>query len=117
MRFRRGSFRRMSPQEQIAEEKIREALERGEDKEIPGKGQPINLDAYFAAPEDWRMAFSVLRSANVVPEEVELLKEISRLREAEQAATGDEEKRALRKQISELVAVAEMKLRRFAKGG
>lgn len=108
----------MSPQEEIAEEKIREALARGEDREIPGKGQPINLDAYFAAPEDWRMAFSVLRSAQVVPEEVELLKEIARLKAAaEQVGLDDEEKRKLRKQISELVAVYDMKMRRYAKGG
>jgi hypothetical protein len=108
----------MSPQEQIADEKIREALARGEDKNLPGKGRPVDLDAYFAAPEEWRMAFSVLRSANVLPEELELLKEIERLKAGEAAAGDDaEERRRLRKRIAELSAILEIKLQRFTKPG
>ena len=107
----------MSPQEQIADEKIREALARGEDENLPGKGKPVDLDAYFAAPEQWRMAFSVLRSANVLPEEVEMLKEINRLKADEAAAGDDAEKLRLRKRIAELSAVLEIKLQRFTKLG
>ena len=41
---------------------IREAIERGEFDELKGKGKPLDLDAYFATPEDIRMAYSILKS-------------------------------------------------------
>jgi len=60
---------------------IKAAIARGEFDDLEGKGKPINLDDYFATPEDVRMGYSVLKSADVVPEEVERLKEIGQLRE------------------------------------
>ena len=33
-----------------ADEKIKEAIARGEFDNLPGKGKPLNLDAYFATP-------------------------------------------------------------------
>ena len=33
------------------DEKIREAIARGEFDDLPGKGKPLDLDAYFATPE------------------------------------------------------------------
>ena len=106
----------MTPQEEIAEQKIRDALAQGEDRELPGKGKPIDLDAYFATPEGWRMGHSVLRSANVLPEELELFKEIRRLEEAAETAADEAEKRRLRRSASELRAVYEIKMQRFRKG-
>jgi len=39
--------------DKIAEEKIREAMERGEFDDLPGSGKPLQgLDSYFATPED-----------------------------------------------------------------
>ncbi len=107
----------MSPQEEIIEAKIREALARGEDANLPGKGKPIDLDGYFATPEHLRMAFSVLRSADVVPEELEILKEIHRLKSLEEASSDEAEKLRLRLKISDLHAVYDMKMQRYTKGG
>jgi hypothetical protein len=64
----------------LIEEKIREAMEAGEFDNLPGKGQPIDLDAYFATPPDLRLGYSVLKSAGCVPEEVALLKEVEELK-------------------------------------
>lgn len=64
----------------LIEDKIREAMDAGEFDDLPGKGQPIDLDAYFAAPPDLRLSYSVLKSAGCVPEEVALLKEIEGLK-------------------------------------
>jgi len=72
----------------IAENRIREAMEQGEFDNLPGAGQPLNLEEYFSAPEDLRMAYSVLKNANCRPLEVELLNEIARLQQA-LAATSD----------------------------
>jgi hypothetical protein len=75
--------------ESAIEEKIREAIERGDFDNLPGKGKPLDLTAYFDTPEDLRMAYSILKSNDFVPEEVNLMNEIESLRK-KIAACGDE---------------------------
>jgi hypothetical protein len=70
------------PFSRIAENRIREATAQGQFENLPGAGRPLNLEEYFSTPEDLRMAYSILRSANCAPAEVELLNEISRLERA-----------------------------------
>jgi hypothetical protein len=65
--------------ERIAEQKIREAMAAGEFDHLPNAGSRIDLEGYFALPAHLRMAFSVLKSANCLPEEVLLLNEVGRL--------------------------------------
>jgi hypothetical protein len=85
--------------ERIAEEKIKEAMEKGEFDNLPGKGKPIDLEAYFATPADLRLGYSVLKSAGCAPVEVELQKEIEELK-ARLAVCDDERKRqAISKEI------------------
>ena len=67
--------------ESAVEKRIREAMERGEFDDLPGEGKPIDLAAYFSTPEDLRMAYSMLKSNEFVPAEVELLKEVAALKE------------------------------------
>ena len=68
--------------EKIAEERIREAMERGEFDNLEGIGKPLRqLDAYFATPENVRLGYSILKNAGFLPEEMALLKEINRLKE------------------------------------
>ena len=68
--------------ESSIEARIRDAISRGEFDNLPGKGKRLDLDAYFATPEDMRMAFEMPKSNEFVPEEVEMLKEIARLKNA-----------------------------------
>ena len=70
------------PFSRIAENRIREAMAQGQFENLPGAGQPLNLEDYFSTPEDARMAYSLLRNAHCVPAEVELLNEVSRLERA-----------------------------------
>ena len=63
------------------EKQIQEAISRGEFDNLEGAGKPLNLDAYFATPEDLRVGYSVLKSNQFVPEEVDRLKEIGDLKE------------------------------------
>src|SRR6185369_2629015 len=72
--------------ERIAENKIREAMQEGEFDNLPGAGRPVDLDGYFKLPEHLRVAFSILKSANCVPAEVELLNEIAALEQRLQEA-------------------------------
>lgn len=77
--------------ERIVEAMIKEAMERGEFDNLPGKGKPIDLTEYFETPEEVRLANSVLKSAGMTSREVDLLKEISELKQV-LAAILDEKK-------------------------
>ncbi|HVF47936.1 MAG TPA: DUF1992 domain-containing protein, partial [Pyrinomonadaceae bacterium] len=68
--------------ESAIEQQIRAAIERGDFDNLSGKGKPLDLDAYFNTPEDMRLAFGMLKSNEFVPDEVEKLNEIARLRES-----------------------------------
>lgn len=62
--------------EKLAEERIREAIERGELDDLPGKGEPLCLeDDSHLAPE-LRLAYKVLKNAGFTPPELDLRKEI-----------------------------------------
>ena len=80
---------------------IREAMDRGEFKDLKGEGKPLDLDAYFATPEDVRLGYSVLKSNDFVPEEVDRLKEIGELRGQIASCTDEEERKRLKKLLTE----------------
>jgi hypothetical protein len=85
--------------EKLIEEIIREAMEKGEFDDLPGKGKPLDLDAYFATPEDVRLAFSVLKSAGCLPVVVELQNEIESLKARLDVCDDERERQSLRKEI------------------
>jgi hypothetical protein len=85
--------------ERIAENKIRDAMEDGEFDNLPGSGKPMDLDDYFKLPADLRVAFSLLKSANCVPAEIELLNEIAAL-ERQLASAPAEQQSALQRTLT-----------------
>ena len=91
-------------------------MEQGWLENLPGAGQPLNLEEYFSTPEDLRMAYSILKSANCAPAEVELLNEISRLERAvaqtEDTGTRKQLQRALTDRQTELAVMLEQRSRR-----
>src|SRR5215831_14294871 len=92
------------------DEKIKAAIERGEFDNLPGKGKPLDLDAYFAMPEHLRMAYSILKNADIIPEEMELLREIEGLKKSLDSSTTPAGKKALRHQLSEKVTNLNMRM-------
>ncbi|GAB6037822.1 DUF1992 domain-containing protein [Fundidesulfovibrio butyratiphilus] len=54
----------------IAEQRILEAMEKGEFDNLPGKGKPLDLDDDANVPEDLRMAYKLLKNAGYAPEEL-----------------------------------------------
>jgi len=88
--------------ESAIEQQIKAAIERGDFDNLAGKGKPLDLDAYFNTPEDMRMAFGMLRSNEFVPDEVEKLNEIARLRDTIKESTDETEKASLTKKLNEL---------------
>ena len=87
--------------DRLIEEKIRQAMADGEFDNLPGKGKPLDLDAYFAAPEDMRVAFHMLKNAGFVPEQMELLKEVDLLKAALDKTSCEDEKKRIKKKIDE----------------
>ncbi len=79
----------------LAEQKIAEAVSRGELDDLPGQGQPLALDDDRLIPEDLRLAYRILKNGGFVPAEVETLNEIAQLeRLAVDDAAGDAAARA-----------------------
>ncbi|HJZ68740.1 MAG TPA: DUF1992 domain-containing protein, partial [Blastocatellia bacterium] len=87
--------------EKFVEEQVRKAMEAGEFDNLPGKGRPIDLKSYFETPEDLRLAYSILKSNNFVPEEIELLKEITALKRRLESCSDVGQKSKLSKEIRE----------------
>jgi hypothetical protein len=87
--------------ESAIEKQIKEAMARGEFDNLAGKGKPLDLEAYFNTPDDLRMAYSILKSNDFVPEEVEIMKEISALKERLAAAVDELDRTAVRKKLDE----------------
>ncbi|SKB03139.1 protein of unknown function [Prosthecobacter debontii] len=65
----------------LAETRIQEALEAGEDQALVCRGKSLDLEAYFAAPSGLRSGFGLLKSAGVVPPEIEAMREVQMLKE------------------------------------
>lgn len=80
--------------EKAIEQRIQEAIARGEFDDLPGKGKPLDLDAYFATPEDLPMAYAMLKSNDFVPEEVEIAREIAKLKDALSGIAEDDARRS-----------------------
>jgi DnaJ-like protein len=99
--------------DRIAEFKIREAIAEGKFDHLPNAGQPLDLEEYFQTPAEWRLAYSMLKSAKCLPEEVELLNEIARLEAADTAAANpdDARRRRLRDLRLRLAVLLERKRR------
>lgn len=87
--------------EKIIEEKIQKAIANGEFDNLEGAGKPLNLDDYFATPEDVRVGHSLLKSNKFVPQEVDLMKEISELKEKTKNCVNENEKAKLSKLLNE----------------
>jgi hypothetical protein len=98
--------------ERIAEERIREALQRGDFKNLPGQGKPLNLEDDRHLPEDLRLAYKVLSNANCLPPELELKKEIRTTEELLGTLKDEGEKYRQIKKLNYLI----MKLNTMRKG-
>jgi hypothetical protein len=101
--------------EKFIDEKIQEAMAKGEFDDLPGKGKPIDLSDYFATPEDRRITYSLLKNASVLPEEGELLKEIETLKRRLADCRDQKLAAGLRKTLNESVLKLNLALERHKK--
>ena len=101
--------------DRIVEAKIKEAIERGEFDNLPGKGKPVDLTEYFETPEDVRLANSVLKNAGMTSREVELLNEIAGLKQILAGILDEKKKQEIERQIRQKQLEFSLKMERQKK--
>ena len=106
-----GNFNR------IAENKIKEAIEKKEFENLEGFGKPVDNSEYFKVPEEERLAFHVMKNVGVVPEALKIRKQINELIKRIKACSDQYEKEGLRSELNLLyteyeVAMEQRKLKK-----
>ena len=85
----------------VAEFKIREAIEKGELKDLPGVGKPIIIENMAFVPEEDRIAYIIMKNSGLIPNEIALLKEIESLEKSIDQCQDVENKNLLKKRLGE----------------
>jgi hypothetical protein len=89
--------------EKIAEQRIQEAMERGEFDNLPGAGKPLTLEDDSHLPADIRIAYKILKNADCLPPELELRKEIRTTEELLSGIQDTQEKYRQMKKLNYLI--------------
>jgi len=84
----------------VADEKIKEAMRRGEFDHLPGKGKPLPPDDMAGVPEELRLGFKLLKNAGMIPEEMLLRKEMVTLEDLLATCRDEGERTKLRGELS-----------------
>lgn len=95
----------------LAEQRIADALRRGEFDHLPGAGRPLVFDDEPLLSAEQRMANHILRNAGVAPPEIGLRKEIAALRSRLETLQGEERERVRRELGLLILRLAEMQRR------
>lgn len=83
----------------MAEEKIKAGLKSGTFDNLPGKGKPLVLEDLSAVPKELRAGYKMLKNAGMLPEELQLRKDIVTLNDLLRCCEDDKERERLSKQL------------------
>jgi len=89
--------------DQIAEQKIMDALLKGDLDNLAGQGQPLHLDDDSFVPEEHRVAYRLLKNSGFLPPEAHLRKEITDVNQLLMEAVSEEEEMKLSKRMNYLL--------------
>ncbi len=95
------------------EEQISKAIGEGLFDNLKGAGKPLNLDDYFNTPEEQRIGYSLLKSGNIIPPEVEMLKEIKELKQQLASCSDESNRKQLRQAVNEKQLGLDLILERY----
>jgi len=88
----------------LAEEHILAAIRRGELDDLPGQGQPLNLEDDSAVPDALRVGYRILKNAGCLPREVALKKEIREVESLLNQVESVHERQTIRRRLCLLTA-------------
>jgi len=98
--------------QQIAENKIREAMDEGLFENIPGNGKPFAFEDDSLVPEGLRQCHKILKNANCLPREMELRKDIFNLRQMLESATDEKTRMVLERKLNSTLLALDSERRR-----
>ena len=89
--------------EQLAEERINAAMQRGELSGLPGAGQPLPEEDLSLVPEELRITYKILRNSGFLPPEISLYHEINALQETGEIQDDAETREVRRRKLISLL--------------
>ena len=89
--------------DKIVEERIKIAQKKGDFQDLPGSGQPLDLDDDRFVAEDLRLAYKILKNADYVPAEIEIKKEIIKTEQLLEGLKDEREKYCILKKLNFLI--------------
>lgn len=105
-------------QDEVIAAHLAQAFKSGELQSAESFGKPLKEPAGYAeTPDEFRLAFKILKNAGVTPPEVELFHKRARLRVQVEAAINESERKALQRQLSELEQLLALRLEGMRTGG
>ena len=87
----------------IVEERIRRALKKGDFENLDGAGKPLKLNDDYNIPEELRLAYKILKNADITPPEIVLKNEILRTEDLLQDMTDAAEKYRTMKKLNFMI--------------
>ena len=89
--------------DRLAEQKIAEAMARGELDDLPGQGAPLELGDDALVPEDLRAGYRLLKNAGYLPPDLQLHKQVREVESLLIQARSHEERDSLSKRLRYLL--------------
>ena len=89
--------------DKLAEEKITEAIDRGELDNLSGAGKPLHLDDDILVPEELRAGLRLLKNSGYLPPGLDLRKEIGSVETLIVQARSLEEREVLNRRLRYLL--------------
>ena len=93
--------------DQLVEQHIREAQEKGELSNLPGEGAPLHIEDDSGVPVELRTAYRLLKNAGYLPPELEMRREALALNDLLQELDPNDEKA---RGFSKRLALLQLKL-------
>ena len=89
--------------DKLVEERIKNAQKKGDFKNLPGTGKPLDLDDNSCVAEDLRLAYKILKNADFVPPEIEIKNEIKKTEDLLAGMKDEKEKYRTLKKLNFLI--------------
>ncbi len=93
--------------DQLVEQQIRAAQEKGELSNLPGEGAPLQLEDESGVPPDLRTAYRLLKNSGFLPPELEMRREAVQLNDLLQLLDPDDHQAS---ELKKRLTLLEMKL-------
>ncbi|MDF7661399.1 DUF1992 domain-containing protein [Erwiniaceae bacterium L1_54_6] len=94
--------------DQLAEQHILAAQEKGELSNLPGEGAPLQLDDESGVPEELRTGYRLLKNAGFLPPELEMRREAMQVQDLLRELDPDDHQAH---ELSKRLSLLELKLR------